>query len=137
MLQIDVAVPVLLSLRAEAGLEVRTPRQFKVRFQKVGLDTYIQTPQVLSALEVPESVTVLGTKIDLSPLRQLIEPVNSGIETAQNLLNRAVSPEFGVEPSEMTSLWMLTTYLDDTLRISRDDSGTLFIMLKDVSIPRK
>lgn len=29
-----------------------------------------------------------------------------------------------------TSLWMLTTYLDDTLRVSRDDEGRVFVMLK-------
>ncbi len=29
--RVDVAVPMLVSLRAEAGLEVRSPRQFKVR----------------------------------------------------------------------------------------------------------
>ena len=36
--------------------------------------------------------------------------------------------------NEAASLWMLTTYLDDTLRISRDDSGCVFVMLKDVSL---
>ena len=50
--QIDIAVPVLLSLRAEAGLEVRSPRQFKVQFTRVGLDTFIRTPQLTAALEV-------------------------------------------------------------------------------------
>lgn len=31
---------------------------------------------------------------------------------------------------------MLTTYLDDTLRISRDDTGHVFVMLKDTSLYR-
>jgi hypothetical protein len=31
---------------------------------------------------------------------------------------------------------MLTTYLDDTLRISRDDSGHVYVMLKDTSLYR-
>eukprot|EP00198_Chlamydomonas_reinhardtii_P009631 XP_001698968.1 plastid lipid associated protein [Chlamydomonas reinhardtii] len=153
--KIDIAVPVLLSLRAEAGLEVRSPRQFKVQFTRVGLDTFIRTPQLTAALEIPESVTVLGATLDLGPLRRLVEPINSGLEVrvggrreaAQDLLGRAVSPEFGVSQvpmppgispgalSSAASLWMLTTYLDDNLRISRDDEGRVFVMLKDVAWP--
>ncbi|GFR42709.1 hypothetical protein Agub_g3632 [Astrephomene gubernaculifera] len=145
--RIDLAVPMPVSLRAEAGLEVRSPRQFKVRFTRVGLDTYVSTPQLTAALEVPDSVTVLGARLDLSPLRRmLVQPINSGIEAAQGFLGRAVSPELSLDSmplppgvthgsvSDAASLWMLTTYLDDTLRISRDDEGRVFVMLKDVSI---
>jgi hypothetical protein len=62
-------MPMLMSLTAEAGFEVRTPRAFKVRFTKVGVDTYVQTPQLLAALDIPDSLTVLGTTIDLTPLK--------------------------------------------------------------------
>ncbi|KAG2493005.1 hypothetical protein HYH03_008669 [Edaphochlamys debaryana] len=144
--KIDIAVPMMLSLRADAGLEVRSPRQFKVQFTKVGLDTYVATPQIMTALEVPDSITVLGARLDMTPVKRLLEPINSGLEAAQGLLGRAVSPEFGLGQvptppgfapglvTEATSLWMLTTYLDDTLRISRDDEGRVFVMLKDVGI---
>ncbi|GIL63818.1 hypothetical protein Vafri_17794 [Volvox africanus] len=144
--KIDLAVPLLVSLRAEAGLEVRSPRQFKVRLTRVGLDTYVATPQLLAALEVPPSITVLGATLDLTPLRKLLEPINSGLEAAQDLLGRAVAPEFSMDSvpvppgisrgalRDVTSLWMLTTYLDDTLRISRDDEGRVFVMLKDVGL---
>ncbi|GIL93784.1 hypothetical protein Vretimale_70, partial [Volvox reticuliferus] len=144
--KIDLAVPLLVSLRAEAGLEVRSPRQFKVRLTRVGLDTYVATPQLLAALEVPPSITVLGATLDLTPLKKLLEPINSGLEAAQDIVNRAVAPEVDVDSVPVppgltrgsvvsaTSLWMLTTYLDDTLRISRDDEGRVFVMLKDVGI---
>lgn len=33
--------------------------------------------------------------------------------------------------SEFATSWMLTTYLDETLRISRDEQGRIFIMMKD------
>ncbi len=52
--QIDLAVPIPLSLRAESGLEVRSPRQFQVRFTRVGVDTFLETPQLVAALEVRE-----------------------------------------------------------------------------------
>jgi hypothetical protein len=44
----------------------------------------------------------------------------------------SLKPQVG--PNELTSMWMLTTYLDDTLRVSRDDSGRVFVLLKDVSL---
>ncbi|KXZ43989.1 hypothetical protein GPECTOR_76g812 [Gonium pectorale] len=144
--KIDLFVPLLVSLRAEAGLEVRSPRQFKVRLSRLGLDTYLATPQLTAALEVPDSVQLLGASLDLAPLRRLLAPINSGIEAAQGLLNRAVSPELDLDSlplppsvspgavSDAASVWMLTTYLDDNLRVSRDDEGRVFIMLKDVGI---
>lgn len=133
-LQIDIAVPRVMSLTAYSSFEVRTPKQFKVRFQKVGLDTYVQTPQLNAYLEVPETVSVLGQPLDLSPLQNfIVRPVNAGIETAQGLVNRIISPELPVAAMDMTSMWMLTTYLDDTMRISRDDSGKLFVLLKEMA----
>jgi len=134
--KIDIALPISqswpLSLTSEAMFEVRTPRAFKVRFTKVGLDTYVQTPQILSALEIPDTISVLGTSVDLTPLRELIvNPLNAGLETAQSVLQTALNPEFEVQVSELASSWMLTTYLDETVRISRDESGRLFVMMKD------
>ncbi len=32
---------------------------------------------------------------------------------------------------QVNAIWMLTTYLDGTLRISRDDDGATYVMLKD------
>eukprot|EP00798_Chlamydomonas_sp_ICE-L_P031975 gene31975-33901_t len=133
--KIDLAVPVMMSLHAESAFEVRTGKSFKVSFHKVGLDTYLQTPNLLANIEIPENINILGNVIDLSPLKSLIvDPVNAGIDTAKGLLQQAVSPRFEIEPNAMTSLWMLTTYLDDTLRISRDDSGRVFVMLKDIGM---
>ena len=66
--QVDIAVPFLMSLTAETGFEVRTPRQFKVRFESVGLDTHVRTPSVLANLEVPDSVRLMGRTVDLKPL---------------------------------------------------------------------
>jgi hypothetical protein len=44
----------------------------------------------------------------------------------------ATSPNFELPAVEAKALWMLTTYLDGTLRISRDDAGATYIMLKDM-----
>lgn len=59
--QIDIAVPITqtwpLALTSEAKFEVRTPRAFKVRFTKVGVDTYVQVSEVkvLFVLKLPPS----------------------------------------------------------------------------------
>ena len=70
------------------------------------------------------------------PCRQLaaapLQTVQSGLDSAQNLLRMATSPEFDLPAVEANAMWMLTTYLDDTLRVSRDDQGATFVMLKDV-----
>lgn len=67
--QIDLALPVILSLRADSGLEVRTPHSFKLRFHRMGLDTYVQTPQLLVSLDLPDSISMLGQTLDLTPLK--------------------------------------------------------------------
>ncbi len=58
--------------------------------------------------------------------------MQSGLGTATELMRRAASPEFQLPAHEINSLWMLTTYLDDTLRISRDDNGGVFVMLREL-----
>jgi hypothetical protein len=39
--------------------------------------------------------------------------------------------------AEPAALWLLTTYLDDTLRISRDGNGRVFVMVKDIRLPEE
>lgn len=52
--QINVAMPINpswpVSLTSEAMFEVRTTRAFKVRFTKIGLDTYVQVAWLAVAL---------------------------------------------------------------------------------------
>ncbi|GFH26426.1 PAP_fibrillin domain-containing protein, partial [Haematococcus lacustris] len=89
---------------------------------------------VLAGLEIPDQLTVLGAAVDLTPLKRLIQdPLASGLGTARALLG-AVAPQAASQVGEATSLWMLTTYLDDSLRISRDDNGAVFVMLKEITL---
>jgi hypothetical protein len=60
----------------------------------------------------------------------IVGPLEDGLSQANEMLEWASSPEFKVPIKEPNSMWMMTTYLDDTLRISRDDEGATFIMLK-------
>lgn len=46
-----------------------------------------------------------------------------------------MQPEFDTgRIGERASMWLLTTYLDDSLRISRDDGGRVFVLLKDAGL---
>ena len=58
-------------------------------------------------------------------------PVELGLGFAQSLLQHAAAPAFGLPAGEAGALFMVTTYLDETLRISRDDAGAMFVMVKD------
>ncbi|KAL6762802.1 hypothetical protein V8C86DRAFT_2511085 [Haematococcus lacustris] len=134
--KIDVTTPLSLisSLTAEARFEVQPPQALRVHLRRVGLDSQVQTPQVLAGLEIPDQLTVLGAAVDLTPLKRLIQdPLASGLGTARALLG-AVAPQAASQVGEATSLWMLTTYLDDSLRISRDDNGAVFVMLKEITL---
>lgn len=47
-----------------------------------------------------------------------------------------VSPEVQTgQLADRAAMWMLTTYMDDSLRVSRDDAGRVFVMVKDVGLP--
>ncbi len=37
-----------------------------------------------------------------------------------------------LQPTEASCSYMLTTYLDETLRVTRDEDGHVYVMLRDV-----
>jgi hypothetical protein len=82
-LQIEVAIPFLMSLTARTDVEARSHNQFRVKFTSVGLDTHIHTPQLLAALQLPSHLDILGNKIDLSPLQGLVNQLNTGTKYAR------------------------------------------------------
>jgi hypothetical protein len=65
------------SLSTTASFEVRSPKRLQVRFERGS----IATPELLSDLEVPESVDVLGQTVDLSQLRGVLQPFSQGLSS--------------------------------------------------------
>ncbi|KAK9811509.1 hypothetical protein WJX72_005075 [[Myrmecia] bisecta] len=135
--KVDIAVPFMMSLSTQAGLEVRTTRQFKVKFQLAGVNTQILTPKLLDNLEVPDSLSLLGQKIDLSPLRDALSPMNVALQRMRSVTTSALAPDLpaveGSTPPDVHA-WLETTYLDDNLRVCRDEAGGVFVLVKDVSL---
>jgi hypothetical protein len=51
-----------------------------------------------------------------------------------NLLKQSPDLSFPLPGSEQSQTWLLTTYLDEDTRITRGDGGSVFILVKDVSL---
>ncbi|KAF8412785.1 hypothetical protein HHK36_000755 [Tetracentron sinense] len=116
-----------ISFSASATFEVRSPSRIQVQFKEGTL----QPPEIKSSLELPENLEVFGQKINLSPVQQTLNPLQEAVAN----ISRGISgqPPFKVPiPGERSSSWLLITYLDEDLRISRGDGG-LFVLAKEGS----
>jgi hypothetical protein len=51
-----------------------------------------------------------------------------------NILRQSPDLSFPLPTSEQSQTWLLTTYLDEDTRITRGDGGSVFILVKDVSL---
>lgn len=88
-------------------------------------------PEIKSRIDLPENVDIFGQKINLSPVQQSLGP----LENAMAGIARTISgqPPLKVPiPGERSKSWLLTTYLDNDMRISRGDGG-LFVLVKEGS----
>lgn len=116
-----------------ASFEVRSPKRLQLKLEKGG----VQTPELLSDIELPSTVSVLGQAIDLTNLNQALSPVNEGfkglLSQVNNLISQAPELQFDI-PSERAQTWQLNTYVDADTRVTRGDGGSVFIYVKDVSI---
>ncbi|KAI8471219.1 MAG: plastid lipid-associated protein/fibrillin conserved domain-containing protein [Monoraphidium minutum] len=117
-----------------AAFEVRSPKRLAIRFESGS----IATPQLLSDLNIPDSISLLGQTLDLGPLRGALQPVESGLSgllsSVDGLLGRQPDLTFPLPGAGggRSETWLLTTYLDDDTRITRGDGGSVFILVKEV-----
>ena len=58
-----------------ASFEVRSPKRLQLRLTKGG----IQTPELLTDMELPSNMTVLGQALDLSQLKAALSPINERV----------------------------------------------------------
>lgn len=83
----------------------------------------------------------MGQVVDLTAVQGLLQPVgatlNSVINSVGSLLGQAPDLNFPLLSGGMgdaSSTWLLTTYLDYDTRITRGDGGSVFVLVKDVSL---
>lgn len=124
------------SLAASADFEVRSPKLLQIEFKR----GQIATPELISDLHLPSSLEVMGQTVDLSPLATafapLEQPLNSLVSAAASLLSGLPDLKFPIPKNAngKTSTWLLNTYLDTDLRITRGDLGSVFVMVKEEPI---
>jgi len=123
------------SLTATAAFEVRSPKLLQIEFK----EGQIGTPELLTDFEMPSSVDVLGQNVDLSALKAALQPldgpVRSVVSQIGSFLSGAPDFKFPIQSPAPSASWLLTTYLDDQLRISRGDGGSVFVLMKEVEGP--
>lgn len=133
--KVQLSVPLSrTSFSTSASFEVRSPKRLQIRFERGA----IQTPQLLSDIELPSQLSVLGQNLDLTELKQALQPLSQGvkgfIDQVGTLISQQPDLSFPVPQSDSAQTWLLTTYLDSDTRITRGDGGSVFVLVKEVSI---
>ena len=114
------------SISTNAKFEVRSPKRVQIKFE----EGIIGTPKLTDSIVLPENVEFLGQKIDLAPLKSIITSVQDTASSVAKTISSQPPLKFSISNSNAES-WLLTTYLDEELRISRGDAGSVFVLLKE------
>lgn len=116
------------SISTNAKFDVRSPKRVQIKFE----EGIIGTPQLTDSIVLPENVEFLGQKIDLTPFKGIMSSVQDTASSVARTISSQPPIKFPITNSKAQS-WLLTTYLDDDLRISRGDAGSIFVLLKEGS----
>lgn len=118
------------SFSVNARFQVRSPTKLQIIFDQ----GFVSAPEITGSPEFPETATLLGRSIDLTSLKDALQPVNSIALNAFGQLRQLVNQQRGVNfdiPRGNAETWLLNTFLDESMRISRGDGGSLFVLVKD------
>ncbi|KAH0741457.1 hypothetical protein KY290_034500 [Solanum tuberosum] len=116
-----------LSFSATATFEVRSPSRIQVEFKEGNF----KPPEIKSNIDLPETVDLFGQKISLSAVQQSLGPLENAVAGIARTISGQPPLKIPI-PGERTKSWLLTTYLDKDMRISRGDGG-LFVLVKEGS----
>ncbi|KAL0398815.1 UNVERIFIED_CONTAM: Light-induced protein, chloroplastic [Sesamum radiatum] len=109
------------SVTTNAKFEVQSPKRVQIKFE----EGIIGTPQLTDSIELPENVEFLGQKIDLTPVKGLLTSLQDTASSVARTISSRPPLKFSISKNHAES-WLLTTYLDDELRISRGDGAVYF-----------
>ncbi|KAK7332374.1 hypothetical protein VNO80_29125 [Phaseolus coccineus] len=116
------------SISTNAKFDVRSPKRVQIKFE----EGIIGTPQLTDSLEIPENVEFLGQKIDLTPFKGILTSIQDTASSVVKTISSRPPLKIPISNSNAQS-WLLTTYLDQELRISRGDGGSVFVLIKEGS----
>ncbi|KAL4295488.1 hypothetical protein GQ457_12G001530 [Hibiscus cannabinus] len=115
------------SFSASATFEVRSPSRIQVEF-KEGI---LRPPEVKPSVDLPAEVDIFGQRISLLPVQQSLNPLQELITNISRTISGQPPLKIPI-PGNRSSSWLLITYLDEDLRISRGDGG-LFVLARQGS----
>ncbi|GMI96169.1 FIBRILLIN2 [Hibiscus trionum] len=115
------------SFSASATFEVRSPSRIQVEF-KEGI---LQPPEVKPTVDLPADVDIFGQRISLLPVQQSLNPLQELVANISRTISGQPPLKIPI-PGNRSSSWLLITYLDEDLRISRGDGG-LFVLARQGS----
>ncbi|XP_074592049.1 chromoplast-specific carotenoid-associated protein C1, chromoplastic-like [Curcuma longa] len=116
------------SLTTNAKFEVRSPKRVQIKFE----EGIVGTPQLTDDIVIPDKVEFLGHNIDLSPFKGIINSLQGAASSVAKTISRQPPLRIPINNTNAES-WLLTTYLDEELRISRGDGGDIFVLIKEGS----
>ncbi|KAK8560808.1 hypothetical protein V6N13_026243 [Hibiscus sabdariffa] len=115
------------SFSASATFEVRSPSRIQVEF-KEGI---LQPPEVKPTVDLPADVDIFGQRISLLPVQQSLNQLQELVANISRTISGQPPLKIPI-PGNRSSSWLLITYLDEDLRISRGDGG-LFVLARQGS----
>ncbi|XP_010270045.1 PREDICTED: plastid-lipid-associated protein, chloroplastic-like [Nelumbo nucifera] len=139
------------SFRTNAKFEVRSPKRIQVWFEEnititsqttepVGQTLRLRlcpiiSPQLTDAVEIPETVEFVRQKLGfcLCPLNATIRSVKNTASSVVRIISSQLLLKVLSSNTNSQSSWLLTTYLDNELRIARGDGGNVFVLIKEGS----
>ncbi|KAL7088609.1 hypothetical protein ACP275_13G137800 [Erythranthe tilingii] len=116
------------SISTNSKFEVRTPKRVQIKIE----EGIIGTPQLIYSVVLPENVELFGQNIDLTPFKELFTSVQETASSVATTISSQPPLKFSISHKDAES-WLLTTYLDEELRISREDGGGIFVLIKEGS----
>ncbi|KAJ6832292.1 putative plastid-lipid-associated protein 2, chloroplastic [Iris pallida] len=115
------------SVSTNSKFEVRSPKLVQVKLD----EGIIKTPQLTDSIVIPDKVEFLGQDIDFSPVKGVL----TSIEESFSSVAKAISEQSPIKipvPEKAPESWLVTTYLDEELRVSRDGEN-VFVFAKEGS----
>ncbi|ERN10655.1 probable plastid-lipid-associated protein 2, chloroplastic [Amborella trichopoda] len=116
------------SFTTNAKFAVRSPKRVQIKFE----EGVIGTPKLTDSIEIPDYAVVMGQTIDLSPFRGIINTIQDAAASVARSISGRPPFKFPITTDRAES-WLLTTFLDEDLRISRGDASSVFVLIKEGS----
>lgn len=116
------------NVTTNAKFEIRSPKRVQIKFE----EGIIGTPQLTDSIVLPEKFELFGQNIDLTPFKGIFTSIQDAASSVAKTISGQPPLKIPINNDNAQS-WLLTTYLDEELRISRGDGGSIFVLVKEGS----